>query len=180
MLHRELLVEAIDRFLGAGSLEDHGIVLPDGNGVLAVGGIGLHHVRARDVAGNLDVAGCRLIAGLRSDQRIVLGMAFNSSLASSGKAVASMVGLVGSDDSVFCWLFWVVVEVPSFFWMAQPGHTKAESTARIITTAAATTTAINLPWDCVVEEFSLLVMPRFSHSRVTLGGRNFSRCAQAA
>lgn len=37
MLHRELLVEAIDRFLGAGSLEDHGIVLPDGNGVLAVG-----------------------------------------------------------------------------------------------------------------------------------------------
>lgn len=107
-------------------------------------------------------------------------MAFNSSLASSGKAVASMVGLVGSDDSVFCWLFWVVVEVPSFFWMAQPGHTKAESTARIITTAAATTTAINLPWDCVVEEFSLLVMPRFSHSRVTLGGRNFSRCAQAA
>ena len=74
MLHRELLVEAIDRFLGAGSLEDHGIVLPDGNGVLAVGGIGLHHVRARDVAGNLDVAGCRLIAGLRSDQRIVLGL----------------------------------------------------------------------------------------------------------
>ena len=28
----------------------------------------------------------------------------NSSLASSGKAVASMVGLVGSDDSVFCWV----------------------------------------------------------------------------
>jgi len=122
-----------------------------------------------------------LTAGLRIEALVFMpGMAFNSSLASSGKAVASMVGLVGSDDSVFCWLFWVVVEVPSFFWMAQPGHTKAESTARIITTAAATTTAINLPWDCVVEEFSLLVMPRFSHSRVTLGGRNFSRCAQAA
>ena len=33
---------------------------------------------------------------------------------------------------------------------------------------------------CVVEEFSLFVMPRFSHSRVTLDGRNLSRCAQAA
>ncbi len=51
------------------------VVLPDGNHVLAFEAFGLHHVRARGVAGNL--WRCRmpgLLAGLRSDQRIVLGL----------------------------------------------------------------------------------------------------------
>ena len=72
MLHRELLGRSDRPLFAPGSLKTTASFCQMATALLLLEASAFTTYAPGDVAGNLDVAGCRLIAGLRSDQRIAL------------------------------------------------------------------------------------------------------------